>query len=234
MSNRPELAPTGPPSGPTQCATVRFRLAFTLLILVTLPLASCVTSDHRERSEKVVITDYGAYVLRNNDDASVRVELANLLARLVDESNEDRNDDWERVPLDLLFVDDAIKATLREQAKDSGPKAPAAQYLLWFVGDKADIAEMQPFLGNLTKTPLLAPGLIRRDLVDAIRAVRETLKLPVDHFRTEGLAFNRQMTKAYVSVVVGPGAFNCEGWGLMFHLRDTGWELVWSRFKWIS
>ena len=92
---------------------------------------------------------------------------------------------------------------------------------------------MQPKLVGMRK-PLLAPGLIRRDLADAVRAIRETLKLPVDHFRTEGLSFNRHMTKAYVLVVVGPGAFNCEGWGLMFHLRDSGWELVWSKFKWIS
>jgi hypothetical protein len=81
---------------------------------------------------------------------------------------------------------------------------------------------------------LIPAGVVRKDLAETLRAVREELKLPLDHFRTLGLSFNRAMTKAYVQIQVGPGAFDCEGWGLMLHSGDLGWELVWSRFEWIS
>jgi hypothetical protein len=205
----------------------------TLLILAVLPLVSCATGGHREKDEKVVITDYGAHVLRNSDEASVRTELAVLFRRLTDERGEDQAEDQQRIQRELLFVEDAIKVPLRELAVVEATHSLAAQYVLWFIGDKSDIAAMQRKMGVKDK-PLLAPGLTRRDLADAVSATRETLKLPVDHFRTERISFNRRMTKAYIRVVVGPGAFNCEGWGLMFHLGDTGWELVWSKFEWIS
>ena len=218
--------------GPGRWGVMRFH-TLKLLMVAVLPLVSCATGDHREKHVKAVITDYGAQVLRNNDEASIEKELAALLMRLTDESNEDQAQDQARIPRELFFVEDAIKAPLRKLTANTATNALAARYVLWFIGDKSDITAMQGMLVANEK-PLLAPGLTRKDLADAVRTIRETLKLSADHFRTEGLWFNRRMTKAYIQVVVGQGAFNSEGWGLMFHLGATGWELVWSKSTWIS
>lgn len=72
------------------------------------------------------------------------------------------------------------------------------------------------------------------DLADALSAFRESKKLKINDFRTTGLFFNHQMTKAYVNVILGPGAFQCEGWGLMFHRINGRWTLIWEHYEWVS
>lgn len=200
------------------------------LFAVSMALVSCANHG---RTREAVIADYGVHVLRNPGEAAVRKELSILLPRFTDDRDADGSNDLRRIPKELLFVEDAVKTPLRELAAGDSTNALVAKYLVWFVGDKADIAAMEPKISAKRK-PLVPAGLVRKDLAEALGAIRETLKLPADHFRVEGLSFNRRMTKAYATIVVGPGAFNCEGWGVMFHLGDAGWELVWSKFEWIS
>ena len=180
-----------------------------------------------------VICDFGEQVTRGTNNAEICTNLFVLMKRISDPDNE-TSGDWKRARRELLFVDDAVMAPLRGLTKGTNMANLAARTCLWFIGDKADVAAMESELKRNPKDSLLAPGIVRKDLAGAIQAVRESLKLPADHFRVEGLTFNRKMTKAYVQVVTGPGMLNCVGWGLMFHLGERGWELVWSNYEWIS
>jgi len=178
--------------------------------------------------------DFGEQITRGTNSAEISTNLFALFKRLTDPGNSERGDEQRQALTELLFVEDAVLVPLREVATGTNVVNLAARTYLWFAGDKSDIAAMETKLARNPKEILLPPGLTRKDLADGLRGVRESLKLPADHFCTTGLTFNRRMTKAYVRVIVGSGAFNCVGWGLMFHLGDAGWELVWSRYEWVS
>jgi hypothetical protein len=77
-------------------------------------------------------------VLRESDEALVRAELKSLLRRFADEDREDSAVDQMRISVELLYVDDAVMAPLRSVASEASTNALAAQYLLWFVGDKPE------------------------------------------------------------------------------------------------
>jgi hypothetical protein len=212
----------------------RYTLVLCLTALAFVASASGTNTAVSVLQDTNVICDFGEQVTRGTNNAEIYTNLFVLMKRLTDAGNTESDSEARRAKCELLFVDDAVMVPLRGLTKGTNIVNLAARTCLWFIGDKSDVAAMESELKRHPKASLLAPGITRKDLAGAIQAVRENLKLPADHFRVEGLTFNRKMSKAYVRVVTGPGMMNCVGWGLMFHLGEAGWELVWSNHEWLS
>jgi len=204
--------------------------------------AGCVsTEDTRFESRKesdslrsdTVLTDFARQVLSRPTEDEQLMTLSGLLRRLVDEEREDAHFDRERVSSDFLFHDDAISRLLRLLPVASPEHEVVRKHLLCFIGDASDFEETDPQTAFKSR-PLAVALPAFPDLMDALGAIRSQLNFPEEHFRVAGMYSNKKLTKAYVKLVTGAGAFNSEGWGLMFHRSPSGWELVWSRSEWIS
>jgi hypothetical protein len=208
------------------------RLRFGLLLIPALGAGSLFEQLQGAvpAPEPAALLGLGAERLALLQPPALRSQLQDLLARLTDKGSKDFARDQELIPKELLFIDDLVIAPLRECLTKGCANATAAAQLLWFLGDKEDIAAATAKLPNDScPAQLVPPGLTRRDLAEDLRAIREILKLGELEFRTDRLNFNRGMTKAYVRVNLGPAAANSAPWGLMFHREEAGWHLVWTR-----
>jgi len=212
-----------------------------ILLLSGITVTSCRTTDksriassHQTDIEpEAVITDYGRLILAGATEQERLLALHSLIERLIDGTREDFQSDRLRIPVELLFFDDAILPLLRVPIADKPEHDLVRTLLLCFIGDAADHEAHDP-TEVFQSRPLIETSPSSPDLIGALSAIRQQLTPPESSFRIEGLHMNRKLTKAYVNLVIGEGAFNCEGWGAMFHRGAEGWTLVWTRFEWVS
>ena len=196
-------------------------------ICLCLFLNGCTTSEHAQTA-RTVICDYGSQFIYEAKKNGSEKAIADALAVL---KNKDAAlDDPQRLATDFLYRDDEILPFLRSYLS-SGKDDLEAKWLLCFCGDKSDFEkfDIPAFAFKLPEHPVSAI-----DLSEALALFRDSKKLITTSFRTTGLVYNRTMTKAFVQALLGPGAFNCSGWGLMFHRIQGKWVLMWSRFEWVS
>jgi hypothetical protein len=190
-----------------------------------LLLFGCATS-RQTHSTGTVICDYGSQFLYEAKTSGPEKAIADVLGVL---RCDDRYEQ-ERLATEFLFRDDELLPFLRNQAA-SGKDGVEIRFLLCFIGDKSDLEEFD-VPGFEFERPAHSTSAV--DLSEALALFRESAKLITHDFRTTGLVYNHSMTKAYVQVTLGPGAFSSSGWGLMFHKIQGKWVLMWSRFEWVS
>lgn len=201
------------------------RLAFLGWITASVMLlAACASTRFKQGETKEVITDYGSQFIFEMNRSGVKKAIADVL--LVLQNKEQGQQEALRLAREVLFLGDEILPALRDYIRRN-PQVVEIRWLLCFAGDEQDLKVFGDIRFGFTAS---AKPISATDLSEALAGYRDGQKLIPTHFRTSGLSYNSRMTKAYVNVILGSGAFSYSGHDLMFHKIDGKWVLIWSRY----